>query len=81
MADLTTTTNQVHRSYPVYDACCGGSPTTIERTCNVPNVLCGIFCTLCWSLSKYYKAQDINCYDAKHSCGKCNRSVGAYTAC
>ena len=56
--------------------------TKVDQSCNCGNVCC-CFCTtiVCWAIYQLARDKDVNCYDAKHYCTKCNQLIYSYSAC
>ena len=72
------------RTYPRYFLCpyCSCvTATRVERSCNVPLVICGIISPLFCGLKQMIHNKDINCYNSKHYCAKCNSYIAEYSAC
>ncbi len=71
------------RSFPVFTLCphCRkGVNTVTEKSSNFCNLLCCIFFTPVWTCCQVVKVKDLNCYDATHTCTKCNKQIGTYSA-
>ena len=56
-------------------------PTKIEKKLNTKNVFCCLLSPYIWGIHQILRNKDINCYDTKHYCLKCNMSLGSYESC
>ena len=57
-------------------------PTRTERELSFKNTICCIFSgPVFWGIFQILKNKDLNCYDARHYCLKCNANLMNYQAC
>lgn len=75
----------VLRSYPDSIVCPFCRQFTYTRTERKLNMVDVGFCLLCglalWGVTHCYFGKDLNCYNAKHYCMKCNNLVTKYNSC
>ena len=56
-------------------------PTRVEKKLNTKNVFFCLLSPYIWGIHQILRNKDINCYDTKHYCLKCNMSLGSYESC
>jgi hypothetical protein len=58
------------------------SPTRTEKNMSFKNLALCLFCSpTIWGAFQIFKKKDLNCYDTKHYCMRCNAMLANYTAC
>ena len=79
-----TTDTSYFRSMSVHAKCKNCShegPSHVDQSCSLINCLFGYCCGGWWFLYMIYKNHDLNCKDAHHKCGSCNKPLFEYKAC
>ena len=69
-------------SYVYCPFCSHQGLTKTSKNLNILNLLFFIFTvTLGWLIWKFCRAKDLNCYNVKHNCFKCDTKLASYNAC
>ena len=68
--------------YVVCPYCKQITPTRTEKKMSFKNLLLCLCCSpTVWAGVQIFRQKDLNCFDAKHYCLRCNSLLADYTAC
>jgi hypothetical protein len=55
--------------------------TKVENKVGVPSAVTCCCCGGCWSCYRIWFHKDYNCWDANHTCSKCDKLIYEYKSC
>lgn len=67
--------------FTICPACHSPIYTNVTRKFSALNCILYCCCSGCWMIHKCWNVKDYNCYDADHTCPKCNANIGKYDTC
>ena len=73
--------NSLHGAFVVCPSCHSTVYSRVTRKFSVLNCITYFCCGPCWMIYKCCNGKDYNCFDADHTCPKCNAHLGTYNAC
>ena len=73
--------NSLHGSFAVCPSCRTPVYSRINRQFSCVSCITYFCCGPCWMLHKCSNGKDYSCYDAEHTCPKCNAHLGTYKSC